>query len=258
LAAFLFGSFFLFGAGCGGGQSANQGPTQPLAQNTAQQDTASGGGYLDAISRARQSAQRLETQNNLLQIGTAFHIYHDAYNYLPLAAISDKQGKPLLSWRVALLPYLEEQALYAQFKQDEPWDSPHNKKLLDKMPKIYRNPRFQQKEDKVTVTYFQGFVGTGGVLAGTPAPLTLEAITNVNGASNTCLVVEAGDPVPWTKPEDLVHDPKKPLPPLGGPSRGNFLALFADRHVQLIPANTPEKIIRCMIQWNNTEAFRLP
>jgi len=83
-------------------------------------------------------AGRGQSNNNLKQIAIAFHQYHDTYKSLPLHAIYSKDGKtPLLSWRVAILPFIEQDALYKQFKLDEPWDSEHNKKLIPLMPRIY-------------------------------------------------------------------------------------------------------------------------
>src|SRR5262245_11036025 len=79
--------------------------------------------------------QRRASANNLKQIGLALHNYHDTYGKLPPAAICDKAGKPLLSWRVAILPFIEQNALYKQFKLDEPWDSEHNKKLAEVLVK---------------------------------------------------------------------------------------------------------------------------
>ena len=210
--------------------------------------------YFDQLNKAAQAAASVQSINNLKQIAIAFHIHHDVANQLP-GNIVDKDGKPLLSWRVAILPYIEQDNVYKQFKLDEPWDSANNKKLLDQMPKIYRNPRFQKADDKASVTYYQGFTGEGGVIGA--KKLNLTDITNVNGTSNTVLAVEAGAPVPWTKPEDLAHDLKKPLPKLAG-AGGNFIAAFCDGHVQRIPAKTDEKVLRCMIQWNNKEAFKLP
>src|SRR5262249_18903195 len=91
------------------------------------------------VGEARLRAARERSLNNLKQLAFAMHTYHDAHKLLPAAASYDRQGKPLLSWRVQLLPYLEQTNLYNQFKLDEPWDSPHNKKLIAKMPPIYRS-----------------------------------------------------------------------------------------------------------------------
>src|ERR1700731_3796855 len=95
---------------------------------------------LPAVQSAREAARRAQCTNNLKQIGLAFHNYHSANNAFPRAAITDKQGKPVLSWRVAILPYIEQQELYKKFKRDEPWDSPHNKALLKEVPTTYVCP----------------------------------------------------------------------------------------------------------------------
>src|SRR5262249_22217463 len=107
----------------------------------------------DALRMAR---NRKKSQNNLKQIGIALHTHHDTMGLFPAAAIADRGGKPLLSWRVAILPYIEQQALYNQFKRDEPWDSEHNKKLLAKMPAIYAPLGVKAKEP--FMTFYQAFV----------------------------------------------------------------------------------------------------
>jgi hypothetical protein len=81
--------------------------------------------------------QELRCVRNLLRIGSALHLHHDEVGSFPKAAISDSRGQPGLSWRVAILPSLGERELYARFRLDEPWDGPHNKPLLDKMPAVY-------------------------------------------------------------------------------------------------------------------------
>ena len=95
---------------------------------------------LPAVQAARQAARRMQSSNNLKQIGLAFHNFHDAYRTLPAAAGLNDDGEPMLSWRVALLPFLEEAALYEEFHLDEPWDSEHNITLLERMPAVYRHP----------------------------------------------------------------------------------------------------------------------
>src|SRR5438093_7201056 len=86
---------------------------------------------------ANEKEARQTSVNNLKQLALAMHNYHDTYGHLPPAALKNKKGKPLLSWRVALLPFVEEDKLYKEFRLDEPWDSAHNKKLLAKMPKLF-------------------------------------------------------------------------------------------------------------------------
>jgi len=93
--------------------------------------------------KIKQAAARANSTNNLKQMGLAMHNYMDVNKSFPAHAVYSKDGKPLLSWRVMILPYIEQDALYRQFKLDEPWDSDHNKKLMAQMPKIYgrRGPR---------------------------------------------------------------------------------------------------------------------
>ena len=82
----------------------------------------------------------MQVKRHLIKIGVELHRYHDAHGKkLPASAIRDRAGKPLLSWRVALLPHLGQDALYKQFKLDEPWDSEHNRKLIPRMPAVFNS-----------------------------------------------------------------------------------------------------------------------
>jgi DNA repair exonuclease SbcCD ATPase subunit len=121
------------------------------------------------------------------------------------------RGKALLSWRVALLPFLAENDLYKQFKLDEPWDSPHNLKLLKKMPAVYAAPGSGKAD--AGKTWYQVFVGEHAAFEKHRA---LRLADFLDGTSNTILIAEAGCPVPWTKPEDLHYARDEPLPGLGG------------------------------------------
>jgi len=186
---------------------------------------------------------RMTSMNNLKQIALAMHNYHDAYNGLPAQAIYSKDGKPLLSWRVAILPFIEEENLYRQFKLKEPWDSAHNKKLLSKMPAVYAPPGIKTKE-KYT-TFYRVFAGPGTVFEGKKGVMLRDI---KDGTSNTILVVEAGQAVPWTKPDELPFDAKKKnLPGLGGIFGGNFNMALADGSVHYVAADFDKDIFRAMI-----------
>jgi hypothetical protein len=184
---------------------------------------------------------QIECMNALKQIMLAMHGYHDANNCLP-HDITDKDGKPLLSWRVELLPYIAEGNLYKEFKRDEPWDSEHNKKLLAKMPDIYRLG-FQGKEE--TKTFFQVFAGPE-----TPfeqgKKIRFQDITD--GTSNTLGPVVAGAAAEWTKPSDIAYDPKKPLPKLEVPYKNLLAAAFMDGSAHSFKPDMDANVLKLLIE----------
>ncbi len=147
---------------------------------------------------------------------------------------------------------MEQDNLYKQFKLDESWDSPHNIQLLPKMPMTYGPYRNRRTHDGMT--YFRVFVGPGAAFE---ERKRLRFGDFTDGPTNTFMVVEAWDPVPWTKPEELPFDPNGPLPRLGGIVQdGSFRALFADGHVENIPKATRDDIIRAFITRNGGEPNR--
>ena len=136
--------------------------------------------------------------------------------------ITDKDGKPILSCALALLPYLDQRYLHIQFKLDEPWDGPNNRKLLAFMPDIFRT---SVQDVKATDTYYQAVSGPGAVFD----PKAKVGIQDIqDGTSNTLLLVEAGPPVPWTKPADIAFDPDGKPPVLEGPYTDATHAANAD------------------------------
>ena len=163
---------------------------------------------------------REQSELNLKQIGLAMHNAHDAANAFP-AGIYDASGKALgLSWRVAILPYLEQGTLFKMFKLDEPWDSEANKKLLPMMPKVYAPPG---NTTAAGHTFYRGFTGKGMLFEPptTPGkPGTVAAGKKIvqisDGTTNTAMVVEGAEAVPWTKPDAFDLDPKNPAASIGG------------------------------------------
>ena len=193
---------------------------------------------LPAVQAAREAARRAQCVNNLRQIGLAMHNIHDLNGKFPGHAIVDEGGKPMLSWRVALLPLLGQGDLYNKFKLDEPWDGPTNKPLIAQMPGLYACPS-RGDGGEPGLTPYRVFIGAGSLFDATrPAP-SLADITD--GSSNTLMVVEAAEAVPWTKPEGLEVAapgllPAVPLFGLGSKHPGGFNALFADGSVRFIKA----------------------
>jgi hypothetical protein len=201
---------------------------------------------VEAIRKQRGAAERIQSTNNLKQIAIAMINYSDTYGgRLPPYAVFGKDGKPLLSWRVLILPFLEQDALYKQFHLDEPWDSEHNKKLLAKMPKTYAIPG-QKAAD---ATHYQGFHGKGAFFEGKTG--VRFPVDFPDGTSNTLMIVEAADAVPWTRPADLSYDPDKPLPKLGGFHEGGFNAAFCDASVHFLKATIKPQTLHWLIQRND-------
>lgn len=192
---------------------------------------------LPAVQAAREAARRTQSSNNLKQLGLSFYNYHDAMGRFPAQAITDQKGNKLLSWRVAVLPYIGEQELYDQFRLDEPWNSEHNIKLLDRMPLTFRSPNSIEENR----TNYLAVTGKGTAFEGTQGKRMADF---TDGTSNSVLFVEADKSVPWTQPDDFEVDWDNPLQGLGSIRPGIFVAGFADGSVQTI-ANTvdPEFLI---------------
>jgi hypothetical protein len=199
-----------------------------------------------ARNRVETAAARTQSSNNLKILALGMHGYHDNYKRLPPRAIYSKDGKPLLSWRVALLPHIEHGHLYRQFKLDEPWDSPHNLKLLGKMPEFYAPVL---RDAPPHHTHYQLFTGPKTLF---PGPTSLRFAAIGDGNSQTILIVEADAAVPWTKPADLEVEPGGPLPALGGLWDGTFLAAMADGSVRMVNRRTlSERTLRNAIDPND-------
>jgi hypothetical protein len=189
---------------------------------------------LPAVQSARTAARQAQSTNNMKQIGLAMHVHHDVFKSFPARA-RFKNGKPLLSWRVSILPFLEQQALYDQFHLDEPWDSEHNRKLIEKMPIVYANPKLDPKLVQAGKTNYLAPTGPNTLFDGEKG-MSFQMIPD--GTSNTLMMVEANADraVIWTAPDDLEIDPQDPHDGLGEFQRGLIMALFADGSVRRLPA----------------------
>jgi prepilin-type processing-associated H-X9-DG protein len=211
-----------------------------------------------AVSSARVAAQRADSVMNLKQIGLAMHNFLSTNNHFP-GAVCGKDGKPLLSWRVQILPFLEQQALFNEFKLDEPWDSPHNKALLERMPNTFAVPNSPAEPG---MTFYRGFAGPHTLFdPKVPAGVKIESITD--GTSNTIAVVEAKEAVPWTKPESGVPFDESLKPErlqalrdaLGGHFPRGFNALFCDGSVRFLKDSISLQVLRALITRDGGEVI---
>ncbi|MBD3673236.1 MAG: DUF1559 domain-containing protein [Planctomycetaceae bacterium] len=181
------------------------------------------------IGQAQNAQVRMQKKNNLKMIGLAFHNYHDVNNGFPGAGSDFSGEKQGLSWRVHLLPFLDQQALYSQFHLDESWDSEHNASLIAQMPDVFKSPEVTE-EGK---TAFQLFVGKGAAFEGDKG-LAFRDFTD--GTSNTILTMETSPEKAeyWTKPGGIPFDEEKLLDYFQTPYDYGFLYGRVDGSVQTV------------------------
>jgi len=194
----------------------------------------------------RQRGDRVQNSNNLKVIGLALHNYHDVNKGLPPAGIGDRDGKPLLSWRVAMLPYLDQEPLFKLFDLNQPWDHPTNKKLIPLMPRMFVVPGSDAKEGE---THYRVLVGGGAMFEARQA-VRFAQVTD--GLSNTFMAIEANEPTIWTKPGDLPYNPNGPLPKFGISPEG-FHVLLGDGSVHYVRSTTAADVLRAYITRNGGE-----
>jgi hypothetical protein len=207
-----------------------------------------------AFQAVRDAAARARSLNNLKQLALAVHNYYDVFGHFP-QDVRDKDGNPLLSWRVHLLPYLEQGQLYAKFKMDESWDGPNNKKVSREVVKVFQSPNappVQAGPDAPGLTHYLGFAGPGAVFD----PGKRVKITDIlDGTSNTLLMVETAA-VPWAAPGDVPFDPEKPLPKLGLPGADVLLVGLCDGSTRVVdPKKVGEKTLKAAVTRNGGEVL---
>lgn len=200
------------------------------------------------------ASRRMAATNNLKQIGLAFHNYQDTYGRLPPAYVTDGQGEPLYSWRVLLLPFLEETQLYEEFHLDESWESEHNRQLLERMPTVYRTPMWPYARGEIDgKTPYLGIVDTRDgrtILRPGEGRSLWESFRNESydpvpdGIANTAIVI--GDPtrmVEWTKPEDIDPLELLALTPLADNEWHAMLILRGDASTEAIGEENRDELV---------------
>lgn len=199
------------------------------------------GGPESARAQDRDAEIKAKDVDNLKKLGRAMYAYEKKWKAFPSAAICDAVGKPLLSWRVAILPYIEQEELYKKFKLDEPWNSKHNRKLIPLMPELYKCPI--SPRTKAGETHYRVFFGNGAAFV-LNRPVRLR---DFEDRVSTILIVETADSVLWTKAEEILYDQNRPLPRFLSVPGGGFHAVFADGSPHRISPTVDETMLRRLI-----------
>lgn len=194
---------------------------------------------MPATQQARPAAKRSTCKNNLKQIGLALHNYHETYGCFPPVYIADGEGKPMHSWRVLLLPYLDQLPLYEQYRFDEPWDGPNNRNLWDRIPAVYRCPSHAEVSEDKQQTPYVTVRDPQSLFPGSEPKKLKDA---KDGTSYTAAVVEVShQTVHWMSPEDVSRlDYLADMVESSGPHHhtGGSHILMGDGAVRYFPADS--------------------
>jgi prepilin-type processing-associated H-X9-DG protein len=210
---------------------------------------------LPAMQAAREASRRGQCVQNLQQIGAAMQAYQQRYGSFPPAFVADPAGKPMHSWRVLLLPFLKERGLYAEYRFNEPWNSPHNMTLAERMPHVYHCPT--NGPGDLSQTSYAMIVGPRAISDGAGTHRLKDV---ANRGTGTVMVTEAANTgINWLEPRDLnvkdmtfVRNVAEQPPPGSGKDiasqHANMVnALFCDGEVREIPSSTDEKALKAML-----------
>ena len=183
---------------------------------------AAAGPAVDAVAAARAAARRMVSIRNLKSLALAFHNYHDTYGRFPPAAVVGPDGRPWHSWRILILPFLEEVDLHKRYDFGQPWDAPANLAVAEKMPKVFQDPIAGVKDGSTCYAVLVGdatlfppdenptMAAADDTTAASRGGPRLAEVTD--GTSNTIMIatVDPARKIPWTKPEDIVVGPDGP------------------------------------------------
>lgn len=215
------------------------------------------GGFLMLVmipgsSGQRPAQARTECRRKLGLLAMAMHNYHDTYGTFPPAYLADKDGRPMHSWRILLLPFLGHRDLYERYRFDEPWNGPNNRKLGGRMPPEFHCPADVGAE--AHTSYFV-VVGPKTIFPGA-VPVPISDISD--GTVNTILLVEAADrEVNWLEPKDLTYEEGRRginAPTDRGISshhNGGAMVAFADGSRELLPDQIPLQQLQLLLERND-------
>ena len=218
-----------------------------------------------AISRSREIRQSETCASQMERIIQAMDAYHTDHGSYPPVYSVGPDGKPCLSWRVLLLPYLgsNAQAIYSQINLDEPWNSPTNSWITGQIPDVYKCPT-DPDEDLPTTSYMLA-VGKG-MLFEYGKTSTRDELRQGDGASQTIMLVEVAESeVNWAEPVDI--DAAKLAQGINSGLTGSICsehgaggahAAFADGSVHFLPSHTLPAELQAMLSVDGGEIVEMP
>jgi len=138
---------------------------------------------------------------NLKIIGLALESYRNVYGSYPPAYVCDKNGQPMYSWRVLLLPFIGEKDLYKRFRLDEAWNGPHNRLLVTQEPTCYKCPA---DISHAGATNYVAIVGPAAPWEGAQ-PRSLEDLRSATGGESVLVAEMVDSGIIWMEPRDLTE-----------------------------------------------------
>jgi hypothetical protein len=199
------------------------------------------------------AAGNAKGMNDLKQMSLAMHSFHDNHGYLPPMQ-SNPQRHANLSWRVDLLPYLEQENLYRQIHLNEPYDSPHNRQFWSQMPVVYASPDMDPTQGQTRYQVFRG--------PNTPFNGQRRTFNNIqDGTSNTIMIAESSRAVNWMAPDDIPfqNSPGGYQPfGLGAPGKSVFLVAMCDGSTRQVPRTVDPITLQGMITADGGEVVNIP
>lgn len=217
---------------------------------------------LVAVPNTWESALQSNCHGRLFYLRHALHNYHDAHGCFPPAYIADENGRPMHSWRVLLLPYMEQNDLLKKYRFDEPWDGPNNRLLHGEVLPFYQCPSNNdppRKNGSRNTADYLAVVGPGTAWPG-GEPLRMAEITD--DPAETILLVEVADSdVIWCEPRDLHVGQMSPTvnsdAGQGISSLHSAMAhvVTAERSVHRLPSSTTPEFLRALLTVGGGESI---
>jgi hypothetical protein len=202
------------------------------------------------IQAAREAARKSVCSGHLCQIQLALLNYHEIYGCFPPAYIPDAEGKPMHSWRVLILPYLERKAIYDAYHFDEPWNGPSNRQLASRInTSLFCCPSGNSED--LSLTDYVVIIGDHTAFPGGKSI----SLDDIRDGQNTILVAEiANSDINWMEPRDLKFDEMsfqindKRRPSISGPHPGCALvSMQSSCSGQAISDRVPPEDVRALV-----------